>query len=75
MSCCPKPDKTPLDPDREGPSEEDLKRFGDHDDDPYTESASETTNESIKSKPTPMSIAAPAIAAVAVVAFILAIAL
>ncbi len=28
MSCCPKPDRTPLDPDREGPSEEDLARFG-----------------------------------------------
>lgn len=71
MPCCPKPDRTPLDPEREGLSDEDLARFG-GDDLPYCEFDDESEfGAATERKRSPMAVAAPAIAAGALVVFVL----
>jgi hypothetical protein len=72
MSCCPRPDRTPLDPDREGPSEDDIARFGD-DDLPYTEFAGEAAGPETSANRSFMRTAAPLISGVAIVAFLVVV--
>jgi hypothetical protein len=75
MGCCPKPDKTPLDVDREGPSEEDLVRFGGEDGEALCAFPDEVGGAGVERGGSLMVRAAPVAVGVGIVALLLVLVL